>query len=125
MAPQPALPVVDLGLIGPARDNRPDDPTISEVADAAEEFGFFQVVGHSIPDELMTNVWEQTRAFFALPLATKRAVSRTKENTRGYFDRELTKNKRDMKEVIDIGQVPFPDLAADHPKNCHSVDGVN
>lgn len=28
-------------------------------------------------------------------------MSRTKENPRGYYDRELTKNARDLKEVFD------------------------
>lgn len=125
MAPQAALPVIDLGSGQADREVGPNDVTVAEVADAAQEYGFFQVVGHGVPEDLINMVWDRTRAFFALPMATKRAVSRTRENPRGYFDRELTKNKRDLKEVIDIGQVPFPDLAADHPNNRHAVDGVN
>ncbi|MGI9597041.1 MAG: 2OG-Fe(II) oxygenase family protein, partial [Acidimicrobiales bacterium] len=55
----------------------------------------------------------------------KRLLLRTKENSRGYYDRELTKNARDLKEVLDLAHVPRPELADDDPRNHHAVDGVN
>jgi len=60
-----------------------------------------------------------------LPREEKRRILRTKENSRGYYDRELTKNARDLKEVLDLAHVPFPDLPDDDPRNFHRVDGVN
>ncbi|MFG0319692.1 MAG: isopenicillin N synthase family dioxygenase, partial [Planctomycetota bacterium JB042] len=42
-------------------------------------------------------------AFFALPPAEKGAIERTAENPWGYYDRELTKNVRDWKEIFDVG----------------------
>ena len=115
------LPVLDLGGCAEA----PSDSIIDTVAFAAERFGFFQVINHGIADTQIAELWQATRDFFALPLAVKRQILRTKENSRGYYDRELTKNARDLKEVIDIAQVPFPELADDDPRNFHSVDGVN
>ena len=112
-----AVPVIDLD------GDRAE--VVAAVADAATTFGFFQITGHGIDDELIGAVWSRTRAFFALPMAGKRRVLRTKENTRGYYDRELTKNARDQKEVFDIANVPRPDLPADHPSNHHAVDGNN
>jgi isopenicillin N synthase-like dioxygenase len=35
----------------------------------------------------------------------KRALARTRENPCGYYDRELTKNRRDLKEVFDFAAV--------------------
>ncbi len=80
-----------------------DRPTATEqIGDAAEAFGFFQVLNHGIPEALVARVWSQTRDFFALPRQTKLDISRTQKNPRGYYDRELTKNARDLKEVFDF-----------------------
>ena len=43
------------------------------------------------------------RAFFALPDADKRAIERTATNSWGFYDRELTKNRRDWKQIFDVG----------------------
>lgn len=115
------VPVIDLdGCL-----TAPSGAVIRAVADAAERFGFFQVVNHGIASDQIDQLWLSTRAFFALPRSTKLTIERTKENARGFYDRELTKNRRDLKEVLDLAHVPFPALADDHPKNVHRVDGVN
>ncbi len=132
------VPVIDLGLesgaepgpeFGSDRSNRsepwPPQAIVERVGSAAARFGFFQVVGHGIEVELIDQVWDRTRAFFELPIEEKRRLLRTKENTRGYYDRELTKNARDLKEVLDIAHVPFPELADDDGRNHHAVDGRN
>jgi len=117
----PEIAVLDLGgCVG-----APPAGTVAAVADAAEQFGFFQVVNHGIASQQIDALWDATRTFFSLPMETKRQILRTKENSRGYYDRELTKNARDLKEVLDIAQVPFPELADDDPKNFHLIDGVN
>ena len=41
--------------------------------------------------------------FFAQKREAKQRLERTAENPWGYYDRELTKNVRDWKEVFDIG----------------------
>ncbi len=116
-----AVPIIDLGGCADA----PTPAVVAAVAAAAEDFGFFQVVNHGIDAGQIESLWQMTRAFFAQPLEVKRQILRTKENSRGYYDRELTKNARDLKEVLDIAQVPFPDLADDDRRNFHRVDGVN
>ena len=60
------------------------------------------------------------RALFALPSAVKNSVRRTRANAWGYFDQELTKNRRDWKEIFDFGPEPSPGA----PSAGHS-DGVN
>ena len=49
---------------------------------------------------------------------------RTHDNPRGYYDRELTKNTRDLKEVFDFGFKPHPELPDDDPRNW-TLDGHN
>jgi len=77
------------------------DRSIGEIAAAANEWGFFQVVNHGIPETLTDKVRKQAEAFFDLPMASKEAILRTRDNPWGYYNNELTKNQRDRKEVFD------------------------
>jgi isopenicillin N synthase-like dioxygenase len=93
------VPVIDISA--------PRERVVGEIAGACRDWGFFQVRGHGVPQSVMTGTLEAARAFFALPRGAKRAYLRTAGNPWGYYDRELTKNARDKKEVFDVG----PDAA--------------
>jgi isopenicillin N synthase-like dioxygenase len=118
---QISVPVLDLA----GCTNPPSRDVVAAVATAAERFGFFQILNHGIEQDLLDALWNETGAFFSQPTEVKRSIERTKTNSRGYYDRELTKNARDLKEVLDIAHVPYPELANDDPKNFHRVDGTN
>ena len=101
--PAPAVPVIDL------RARR--DAVVAELAAAASSWGFFQVTGHGIAPALVAQTQATARAFFASDPALKQAASRTLDNPFGYYDRELTKNLRDRKEIFDfapLGETPWP-----------------
>ena len=87
------VPVIDLADPG-ARD---------AVGQACRDWGFFQVVGHGVPQSEIDSVLDLTRRYFALSAETKRRHMRTIDNPWGYYDRELTKEQRDKKQVFDIG----------------------
>lgn len=118
------VPVVDVGLLD-SGDEQEWYRAVKEIADACTEFGFFQIVNHGVPSSLIESVWGRTRQFFALPRDEKLTISRTKDNPRGYYDRELTKNTRDLKEVFDFGNVIHPELTDDHPSDYTMIDGHN
>jgi len=81
-----------------------DDPqTLAALHAACRDWGFFQVVDHGIEPVVMNALQRQMQAFFAQPAVAKRALSRTAENPWGFYDRELTKNTRDWKEIYDFG----------------------
>jgi isopenicillin N synthase-like dioxygenase len=120
--PANRVPVIDIEPLN--RKGLRHGETITAIGAACREYGFFQIMGHGIPSELIEHVWSETKQFFALPLDVKRAVSRSKENARGWYDRELTKNTRDMKEVFDFGRTPHLELADDNPANW-TQDGFN
>jgi isopenicillin N synthase-like dioxygenase len=101
---QASVPVIDLS-------GGVDTLPVDQIALACSEWGFFQIVGHGIGARQLAAAMAQTRAFFALPKEFKRAVSRNRDNPWGYYDRELTKNRRDKKEIFDIG----PDVAGLQP----------
>jgi isopenicillin N synthase-like dioxygenase len=119
-----SVPIIDLSSLR-SGENGQAAGVAAAIAEACRHWGFFQVVNHGIPAELTDRVFDQSGRFFALSMAEKRAILRSKENPRGYYDRELTKNARDLKEVFDAGFDPFPDLPSDHPKNRLPVDGQN
>jgi len=76
---------------------------IAQIDSACRDWGFFQIVGHGVPTVEISRLLDVTRAYFAQPRETKRQQLRTRENPWGYYDRELTKERRDRKEVFDIG----------------------
>jgi len=103
-----SIPVIDL-----ASDLSP--AVIDEIAQACAKWGFFQVVGHGIHTDLIHRVMDETRTFFGQPKDAKRALSRTRDNPWGFYDRELTKNVRDKKEIFDIGPSLEPSLTSRDP----------
>lgn len=117
------VPVIDIAPLFRAHDERAET-TVAKIREACLEWGFFQILSHRIPNTLINRIWRQTKAFFALPLNIKESVRRSKDNPRGYYNRELTKNTRDMKEVFDFGHKPYPQLSNVDPANL-TRDGYN
>ncbi|XP_010941860.1 protein LATERAL BRANCHING OXIDOREDUCTASE 1 [Elaeis guineensis] len=75
---------------------------LAEVEAACRDWGFFQVINHGVPSELLDNLMAASKGFFALPAEEKRRVRKDEVNPLGYFDTEHTKNVRDWKEVFDF-----------------------
>jgi len=89
-----------------------------EIDAACREIGFFQITGHDVPDELIAGVYDTAQAFFARPLAEKRAVAQPDPKTvRGYTAvgeqafayNEDTSAPGDLHEKFDVGPVGVPD----------------
>ena len=89
------VPVIDINLIT-SRD------TLAKLDRACREWGFFQVINHGIPQDVIDNTFAETHAFFHKPMDVKRAILRSRDNPFGFYDRELTKNARDLKQVFDF-----------------------
>jgi len=45
------------------------------INEAGERVGFLTIVGHGVPDDVVSGAWDTARAFFDLPLADKMAVA--------------------------------------------------
>jgi len=90
------VPVIDIRRLR-SRD------TLAALDAACRRWGFFQVTNHGIPAALIDDVHVVMRRFFRQPAAEKSRIARTRENPWGFYDRELTKNRRDQKEVFDVG----------------------
>ncbi|KAG1362160.1 S-norcoclaurine synthase 1 [Cocos nucifera] len=75
------LPVIDL--------KRLLDPEFSEeesakLDHACEEWGFFQLINHGVPDEAIKRMKEDITEFFKLPLEAKKAFAQLPNNLEGY-----------------------------------------
>ncbi len=70
---------------------------------ACRDHGFFLLRNHGMDEEIEA-MWQASAAFFDQTPETKREVLRTESIPLGYYDRELTKRKRDLKEVFDFMQ---------------------
>ncbi|WCJ18765.1 2-oxoglutarate (2OG) and Fe(II)-dependent oxygenase superfamily protein [Euphorbia peplus] len=67
---QESIPVIDMS-------NWENDLKIAEsVCEAAEKFGFFQLVNHGVPLEVLEGVKEATHRFYSLPAEMKRKYSK-------------------------------------------------
>lgn len=88
-----ALPLVDLAS--------PD--AVAAIADACRDWGMFALTGHGIDPARAAECLVAIRRFFAMPAVDKQALARSLDNPWGFNDRELTKNRRDRKQVFDIG----------------------
>ncbi len=90
------IPTIDMS----AGLDHPD--VIAALGEACAQWGFFQLVGHGVPLARRRELFQAMQDFFALPAADKQALLRDDTNFWGYYDKELTKNKVDRKEIYDI-----------------------
>ena len=103
----PRVPVIDIGAL-----RSPDSAALRALARAigvaARETGFFSVVNHGIPADLIAAVFAQSAAFFALPPETKARVGIEQSPAfRGYarngYEQFDEAHPADAKESFDIG----------------------
>nr|CAB3495275.1 unnamed protein product [Digitaria exilis] len=75
-----AIPVIDL--------NKLLDPQSLEecvkLASACENWGFFQLINHGVPDEVTDNLMNDIAEFFEQPLEAKKAYSQLPNSLEGY-----------------------------------------
>jgi isopenicillin N synthase-like dioxygenase len=79
---------------------------LTELRTAAHEVGFFYLFGHEVDGQLLRDLMESARRFFALPEGEKMAIEMVNSpHFRGYnrVASELTRGQPDWREQIDIG----------------------
>lgn len=77
---QEHVPIIDLGrLLTGGRDEE-----AARLRSACEDWGFFQVVNHGIPEEILEKMKRNIMEFFALPLAEKAALAQEPGGVEGY-----------------------------------------
>ena len=90
------VPVIDIHELGSPEAR-------AAVHQACHDWGFFQVTGHGVEPSVIDEIFAVSHTFFEQSAADKRRLLRDADNPWGYFDRELTKNRQDCKEIYDFG----------------------
>lgn len=99
-----ALPSLDLALLDGSPAQR--QGFLEQLRHAARDVGFFYLTGHGIDSQLLKQVQQQARQFFALPEAQKLAVGMINSaHFRGYnrAASEITRGQPDLREQFDVG----------------------
>jgi len=88
----PDVPIIDI--------SQPSSSDLRALDQACQDHGFFLMAGHGL-DDLIERTWQDTHRFFGSPKSLKENIRRTEDRPMGWYDRELTKQFRDCKEVFD------------------------
>ena len=116
-----SVPVINFSRL---LQGKKDPQAAAGIHMACCDSGFFYLSDFGIDAETIAGVIKAMRWFFALPPVIKQSVARSEQNSRGYYNNELTKNIRDMKEVFDFGYKYDQKLPDDHVLNV-TQDGWN
>jgi len=76
-----AIPIIDLSKL---YDPQSSHEECSKLGSACQQWGFFQLINHGVPDEVICNLREDIAEFFNLPLETKKAYSQLPNGLEGY-----------------------------------------
>ena len=87
------VPVVDI--------SNPGATSLAALDTACRDHGFFLLSGHGL-DDVIARTFDAAHRFFHSEPSVKEAIRRDAVNPLGYNDRELTKRRRDHKEVFDF-----------------------
>jgi len=97
---------------------------VQEIGKAYEEIGFVSLKNHFLNEDLVEELYKEVKAFFSLPLETKKKYERKEiGGQRGYtaFGTEHAKGRTeaDLKEFWHFGQIPDKDanLTEEYPEN--------
>jgi isopenicillin N synthase-like dioxygenase len=90
-------------LFSPNTDKTKYQQCLEQIKQACTEWGFFQIINHSIDKDLIVRTVKEMKEYFHSPLQVKLLNKRNANNSRGYANDELTKQKHDWKEIFDYG----------------------
>ncbi|KAE8723764.1 hypothetical protein F3Y22_tig00011761pilonHSYRG00158 [Hibiscus syriacus] len=96
------IPLIDLNSVLNSGDAVSDTTLVSDIGEACERWGFFQVINHGVPLEKRERLEKAARVFFNQPLEEKVKIRKDEAKILGYYDSEHTKNVRDWREVFDF-----------------------
>ena len=107
------LPIIDINALVKQENDLTE--VASKIGKACREYGFFYIINHGIDTQLLEQLEQLSKEFFALLIAEKMAIHMSLGGSawRGYFPvgEELTSGKPDQKEGLYFGE----ELNANHP----------
>ena len=110
------------------RLHEPDERQLLD--QACRTHGFFALGNHGIDTKLQEQFSAEMQRYFARPVEEKLAQERTENNPFGFYNKELTKNRMDQKEIFDVSLVEatlwpddeaFNQICSAWSAACHNV----
>lgn len=109
--------------------------TLRTLDHACRTWGAFYLVEHNLTRSPSNTLFNEMASFFSLSNEEKKLSNRTKINPWGFYNKELTKNIVDLKEIYDLGNLPedelnipwpsnlgmFKKVTTEHYQKCHSL----
>ena len=113
------LPVLDISDFRSDPDGPAGAAFVEALRDAFHGIGAVYLVGHGVPDDLVTRVRRLAEEFFALPEPERLAIENVHSpQFRGYtrLGNEHTNGLRDLRDQVDVGrELPAPEIGPDDP----------
>ncbi|XP_042414725.1 2-oxoglutarate-dependent dioxygenase 11-like [Zingiber officinale] len=78
---QTSLPIVDLRMLIDASSHREE---AAKLHDALSQWGFFQLINHQVPDDLIEQLKSDMADYFNLPLEEKKEFAQLPDGLQGY-----------------------------------------
>jgi len=97
--------------------SQPHHLLVKQIAEAASQWGFFQITHHNIPQTLIQHLQEVGKEFFALPQEEKEAYANDPSN--GKFDGYGTKMTKNLEEKVEWVDYFFHLMAPPSKVNYH------
>ncbi|XP_066319905.1 2'-deoxymugineic-acid 2'-dioxygenase-like [Miscanthus floridulus] len=115
-----AIPVVDLGGDDP-------DRMAEQIVAAGREFGFFQVINHGVPEDVMGAMMSAAEEFFKLPTEEKMAHYSTDSTKLPRFHTSVGKEQEQLlywRDCLKIGCYPFEEFRHQWPEKPAGLAGA-
>uniref|UniRef100_A0A0E0R2E0 Fe2OG dioxygenase domain-containing protein n=1 Tax=Oryza rufipogon TaxID=4529 RepID=A0A0E0R2E0_ORYRU len=88
-----AIPVIDLAkLLNPQSSQE----ECAKLGSACQHWGFFQLVNHGVPDDVISNVRRDLTEFFRLPLEAKEVYAKPPDKYEGYGQHFVVSEKQKL-----------------------------
>ncbi|KAG7955756.1 hypothetical protein I3843_11G088000 [Carya illinoinensis] len=107
--PEMEYEVIDLGKLSGHQFTSPEDE-LEKLHLACRDWGFFQLINHGVPEELIEQMKTDTEDFFKLPLEEKKAYAQLPNNIEGYGQAFVVSEdqKLDWGDMLFILPQPIP-----------------
>ncbi|RLM78568.1 hypothetical protein C2845_PM12G31160 [Panicum miliaceum] len=107
-----AIPVVDLGGDDP-------DRIVKQIMGAGREFGFFQVINHGVPGQVMGEMMSSAEEFFGLPTEEKMVLYSTDSKKLPRFHTSIGNDQEKLlywRDCLKLGCYPFEQFRHQWPQ---------
>lgn len=111
------VPIIDIAALSTDSTNGADATAaraavVAQIGKACEDIGFFVVVNHGVPKHVVEAAWEQTLAFFDLPLEEKSRLTTDDEAKYPYGYSALGGEVLSRGKQVDVGSAAGPTNAS-------------